>query len=389
MRWWVRVEKIKVHLLSMLRSERGGSPQWMKVLDLRAKLPSRLTIVALGVGTVIPLIAGTGWYVAGATGLQFASVVISGFLTATLVALYFQQTKLLKGQTDLRTQEINREARRNHTEVLQRRIYAWLGTEELPRVIGSVEEIMEETNEQLPNVKSADVVPPGTYNTGYDGPDDFWVVPPELERDRYFDDLLDEHAPELQRRRRRINELYVEFSKYRARFTEEFEGASRSGDGFRVEPDVYLPEWVFEGIVEIERDLEEGWEAELDLIDTSFDRGGEEFEDKNKIRYRDRPREARYKQRAIYAAVPDEGGIEVITDDQAAELAKEAVRATVDEIDVETEPYRYAAEAAARLDAIEEQIRELRADLVEYAGRQVITGECEYLDDAEVDTEDS
>lgn len=327
---------------------------------------------------LILIFAGTAWALGGTDGMQFAGVVTSGVLTAALVALYYNQTTLLEDQIDLRAQEINREVRLNHTETLRQRIHAWLGADEIPRTFDSIEDIIHDSGERLPKVTATDVEPAEAFIHSFDDESEFRVVPINLERDRYFSDLLENHAPELQERRRKINRLYSEFAEHRERFKSDFDGASLNEGDLRVEPDVYLSDCIFEGIVKTERGRTDSWEDELESIMNVFEEGGNTSPQEDKLRFMQGIRD----RRSIYLVTPKDKSVHDVSDDSAKELAKAALRETVDQINTDEDPYRDAVEAAELLDTLEQEIRELRAELIEYAGRPVFPGDCKYLDEA-------
>lgn len=326
----------------------------------------------------ILLFAGITWILGGRSGMQFAGVVTSGILTAALVALYYNQTMLLRDQIDLRAQEINREVRLNHTETLRQRIHAWLGADEIPRTIDSVDDIIRDSGERLPKVTAADVEPAEGFVHSFDDPDEFRVVPLSLERDRYFNDLLENHAPDLENRRKQINRLYSEFAEHRGRFKNDFEGVSLDEEGLRVEPDVYLSDCIFEGLVKIERGRTDSWEDELESIMNGFDEGGNTSPQEDELRFM----QGVYERRSIYCVTPEDQSVHDVSDDTAKGLAKAALRETVERINTDEDPYRNAVKAAKILDTLEQEIQELRAELIEYAGRPVFPGDCKYLNEA-------
>ena len=346
--------------------------------EMSVKVPFGAVGATVFVVVLILIFAGTAWALGGTDGMQFAGVVTSGILTAALVALYYNQTTLLEDQIDLRAQEINREVRLNHTETLRQRIYAWLGADEIPRTFDSVEDIIHDSGERLPKVTTTDVEPAEAFVHSFDDATEFRVVPINLERDRYFSDLLENHAPELQERKRKINRLYSEFAEHRERFKNDFDGASLNEGDLRVEPDVYLSDCIFEGIVKTERGRTDSWEDELESIMNVFEEGGNTSPQEDKLRFMQGIRD----RRSIYLVTPKDKSVHDVSDDSAKELAKAALRETVDQINTDEDPYRDAVEAAELLDTLEQEIRELRAELIEYAGRPVFPGDCKYLDEA-------
>ena len=332
---------------------------------------------ALVVASIL-LFAGIAWTLGGRSGMEFAGVVTSGILTAALVALYYNQTTLLEDQINLRAQEINREVRMSHTETLRQRIHAWLGADEIPQTFDSVEDLIRDSGERLPKVTATDVEPAEAFVHSFDDPDEFRVVPINLERDRYFSDLLQNHAPELQERRKEINQLYSEFAEHRERFKTYFQGVSLNEDGLRAKPDVYLRDCIFEGIVKIERGRSDSWEDELESIMNGFNEGGNISPQEDEIMFMQGIRE----RRSLYRAIPEDQSVHDISDETAQGLAKAALRETVDRINTDEDPYRDVVKAAVILDTLEQELRELRAGLIEYAGRPVFPGDCKYLDEA-------
>jgi len=344
------------------------------------------TKIAVAVTTsLICLIAGIGWLIGGIAGMEFAGVVTSGVLTAALVGLYFQQTTLLEDQIDLRAQELNREIRQNHTETLRKRIYAWLGQEDVPRTIDSISDIFESSERRLPNVTAVDVEPPEDSIYTNHSPEDFRVVPFGLEEDSYFTDLMENHAPGLKEKKETIEDRYSKFANLRSQFETGFEGSSFHRDSFSVEPDVHLSRWVFETIVKVERNRSDEWDEELVPV-------VEGFEDRNNPTRADG--EIRFFQgsmdrRSIYCVIPDKGTIDEVSDDEARSLAIEALEDTINKIDLEQQPYQDASRAAELLDTLEDDIQDLRMELIEYAGRPIFPGHCKYLEEAAIEGTES
>jgi len=105
-------------------------------------------------------------------------------LTFALAVLYYQQYRLRKWES-------NQDIRRRHTETLKERIRVWHGDID---EVGAETDPFSGDNTNLPTVKRASVEPaPGEIN--YIGIEqDFRVVPAKIEDDRYFNDLLQNHA---------------------------------------------------------------------------------------------------------------------------------------------------------------------------------------------------
>lgn len=345
------------------------------------KVPFRIIIVSIVVTIAILTFAGIGWYVSGSDGMQFAGVVTSGILTAALVGLYFHQTTLLEDQIDLRTQELNREVRNTHTETLRRRIYAWLGTEDVPQTIDSAEDIFGNSSERLPKVTAVDVKPAEDYIHSYSSPEEFRVIPFGLQDDRYFIDLIENHAPGLKEKKETISDLYSKFDSHRERFKADFEGVSITQESLQMEPDIYLTDWVFSGIVKIERGRSDNWNDEIKPVIRAFEDRAHPSKEHGELRFM----EGNRARQSLYYATHGDQTADEISEETARDLAIEALRETVDRIDTDEPPYRDAAKAAETLDLLEEELRELKMELIEYAGRPVFPGDCEYLREAAID----
>lgn len=331
-------------------------------------------------GTIFAF-SGVAWFVGGIAGMEFAGVVTSGVLTAALVGLYFHQTALLEDQIDLRAQELNREVRQSHTETLRERVYAWLGTNDVPRTIDNISDIFESSERRLPKVTASDVEPPEDSIYSNHSTEDFRVVPFGLEDDHYFVDLLENHAPGLKEKKNAIKARHSTFANLRSQFEEDFEGVSFSRESLTVEPDIHLSRWVFEGIVKIERDRSDDWDEELTPVIHSFEDRKNPSRADGEIRFM----AGNMTRRSIFIVTPDEGDIEEVSDDRACRLAIEALRETVDGVNLEEQPYQKAVKAAETLDTLEDEIHDLRMELIEYAGRPVFPGECKYLNEAAIE----
>lgn len=338
-------------------------------------------LIMILVVMIISSFAGLGWYFGGTNGMQFAGVVTSGILTAALVGLYFQQTTLLEDQISLRTQELNQEVRQTHTETLRRRIYAWLGVEDVPQTVDSIEDIFEDTKRRLPKVTEVDVEPAESYAYSYNDPDEFRVIPAGLEDDRYFIDLLENHAPELKNKTETINQLYSEFTSHREAFKTNFNGVSLDNGDLHVEPDIYLSDWVFVRIVKIERQLAEDWDKELETVIRTFEDRAYSSKEQNELRFMS----GNKSKQSIYCVTHDELSVDEISEQEACDLATEAIQETASKINVNEDPYADAAKAAETLDLLKEEIHSLKIELIEYAGRPVFPGGCKYLDEAAIE----
>lgn len=180
-------------------------------------------ILVLGVVAVVLVGVAIGVYRAiGSAGLTGLSMVVSGILTAGLVLLYAQQTSILDAQRELLTQELNREARQQHTETLRKRVEIWHGNPELE----PSGEPFYEPDLNLPRVYGAtfESAPNESY-VAFPEDELFHVIPSQLRDDRYLEDLLENHVPKLRETCDEIVKLHDEFIQLRSTFIEEFDVA--------------------------------------------------------------------------------------------------------------------------------------------------------------------
>jgi hypothetical protein len=351
---------------------------------LKRNSPQTVLVALVLIGLIF-VFAGIAWCAAGMAGMQFAGVVTSGILTAALVVLYFRQTSLLEDQINLRAQELNRDVRQSHTETLRERVYAWLGTDEVPQTIESLNEIVKSSEGSLPKVTATDIEPPEESIYSNHNPESFGAVPFGLEDDRYFIDLLENHAPELKEKKDAIESGQSTFVDLRNQFVEEFEGSSLRRESLTIEPDVHLSRWVFETLVKIERGRSDGWNEEMKTVLRGFENTNNPSSGTEEIRFKNEAMAHRW----MVRITTDEGNIEDVSEDEAHSLAVKALRQTVEQVDSEDQPYQKALDAAETLDNLEDEIHELRMELIEYAGRPVFPGDCDYLDEAAIEGAES
>lgn len=321
----------------------------------------------------------------GEFGLTVTDITVSTLLTTALVVLYFRQTQMLESQRDLLTQEMNREARQQHTETLRERIREWHGRPESQ----PIDELTRSLETKLPSVgySSFNSAPKGGVDTG--GPDErpFTVVPHELEGDRYLEDLLDNHAKDLKAQKRYIEYLHRKFEERYAAFDEAFDEAIvKEREKYTLEPNEFFSRWVFNYLVATQR-------GKYDAFDEARDKALSSVTDSPSEIYGE---ESGYKihategssSHAVYAAFlkPDSLNGNLNLSSEIHEDGKETIEEVLAEVETER-PYENIGKAASILEDAEDAIRELKHLLVEYDGRPIFTGDCKYLDEAKISPE--
>lgn len=314
----------------------------------------------------------------GEHGVRSLDLAISGGLTAALVILYFRQTRILNSQQELLTQELNREARQIHTETLRERVREWHGNVDREY---SIEDLGEDRL-NTPTVTGSTIESAPEVIEVFPDDSDFEVIPAKLRGDRYLDDLLENHAPELKELKERIERLQKEFVSLRDNFAEEYsDGVKIENNAYTVEPASTFHEWLFEQIVLVERgqrdDLQDASETAKARIDSSST-------NRNPQDGRIWIRTGSHHSGAIYQAFEDSEDIDNVSDKVKTD-AIQAIQESFDAID-DNPPYSRARDAAEVLDQAEQAVLELEHTLVEYEGMPLYQGQCKYLDQASVDT---
>lgn len=302
-------------------------------------------------------------------------------LSLALVLLYYRQTSISDRQTSIQTRQqellehqLNREFRQSHTETLRERVRAWHGDLEENIEVGN-NGFEDDTN--LPRVKQASVqpAPPSIYSAG-DEPD-FRVVPEDLEADRYLQDLLENHAPELRRLKEDLEAQYKEFDSKRERFVEEYSGGpSHETDQYDLKPTNRFNEWVFRQTVSYHRKHSTRDKQKLrSIAEDRIERSGGNPDRATLLFTAD----SRY----TYECMSKSGDFGSLTEieDDLQDLVLEIYYEAIDEIGSDG-AYQHAVKGAKILDSMEEDIRELEMVLIEYEGRPVYPGSCKYLDEA-------
>ncbi|GGN26085.1 hypothetical protein [Halarchaeum nitratireducens] len=310
--------------------------------------------------------------------LQEWSQVIAGlgslFLTGGLVYLYRQQQGLLK-------RELNREVRNSHTDTLRKRIRSWHGDIDELGVSDDAGFFSDNTN--LPRVHGASVQPAPALIDVVGRDTEFRVVPQAIEDDRYLQDLLENHAPELKQIKEEIEQRHREFEDKKAQFRNEFpEAPSAETDDYTLTSTQYFDLWVFKSAVKLHREhLESDKERLRAIAEDSVENETSARPDPAIVSY---SADARGGSKVItYEAQLKSGDLDVLSglDDEIKEQVLELYYDAIEDIDSEG-VYSHAVEAAEILDKMAETIEELKAKLVEYEGHPLYMGDCEYLEEA-------
>jgi len=314
--------------------------------------------------------------------LRVADIVVSAILSGSLVILYFMQTRILKSQRELLTQELNREVRQQHTETLRDRVRTWHGNPD--REIGETPIDGPEMN--LPSVRGASFETASSWGYG-SGRDEerLEVVPKRLQGDRYLQDLLENHAPDLCEAKEEIEESYNQFVSLRKEFRDAYDDSIvLETEEYTLEPASSFDQWIFELLVLLNR-------GKLDSFDDLRDKAISRIEQGNSSARSDEPMiwirtaQGGGKSYAIYSASLETDDREKLQEirPEAEEQTKDLVEQILDNIEEEY-PYSLAQEAGAILDEAEGSIVELERILMEYEGRPVYPGDCKYLQEAEI-----
>lgn len=312
------------------------------------------------------------------------ATIISGLgslmLSGLLVYIYFRQNSILENQRELFQHELNREVRQQHTEVLRDRVQIWLGENE---PLGQNDRFdLREDN--LPSVSLTRVhSAPDQPRRLIPDEESFSVYPESLRDDRYLEDFLNNHAPDVQEQVDVITSDQRQFSRLKSEFLSNIPpGETRETDRYRIEPTRRYPEWLFERVVRLER-TEEDDKAYLKSIAEKGVRETTGAADATSIKYHGDPTDTSpfvytATVKGIDRAELDEQEREDI-EDEIVDILQQAIEA----ID-SGNTYAPAREAADCLDALDEEIHELKMLLIEYEGKPLYAGECEYLESAMV-----
>ena len=348
--------------------------------------PVRVFLYLAIVAAALLLVGAVAFDEFGSAGVTVLDLSVSAVLTAALVILYFRQTTILKSQKELLTQELNREARQKHTETLRERVRIWHGDPDNEQP----ENPVQGPDLNIPEVRrtSFESAPRGFMEAAFPRDEDsFQVIPGQLEGDRYLEDLLENHAPDLQKKKEEIEELHDQFTSLRDEFVAEYDdGVVIEKEEYTLEPVDSLAEWIFERLILKERgyyeDFDELRERSLAKVsdgETSIHPDEPKIWIQVKVGnmvasgiYSANISESSYSREEYHELRPE-----------AQEDAEKAVDKVLGKIGEEY-PYELAHEAADVLDDAQEEVIELERILMEYEGRPIYSGDCHYLEEAQL-----
>lgn len=357
----------------------------------RQNFLERLSVVGgsiLGIGIL-------SWTLIGDVGVTILNVTISGLLTASLALLYSQQADILRSQRDLQTDELNREVRMQHTETLRERVREWHGAPDQTVDNWTI----EGPDLNIPSVGATDIRSAPNREPAFPSGEVFTVVPHTIKNDRYLEDLLENHAPELASKKQEIKELHAKFREHRGRFVVDFEESHLDSEQldspvsinhelhgskrFTMYPKQQLGEVVFEVLVMLRRGIFEEMNEAIDYVSKNIDEGK-----LTKVANREAFVKA-YSEEDIKRPIfrlqcqnpplihPSE------CEHQISDEVSEVVIDILMQVN-SPQPPESVIEAAELLDDTREAVKELERILIEYEGRPVYTGDCKYLEEAKI-----
>jgi len=342
----------------------------------------RILLYLIAVALVISAIGEAAYYFEGSSALTLVQITISAVLSAALVHLYFRQTAILNAQRTLLTQELNQEARQEHTETLRDRVQTWHGNPDIADPVNS----FDNSTLNLPETSGVSFIfaPTGSYSTDPPEEKEFRVIPHQLENDRYLDDLLENHADDLLRTRQKIEQLQHDLVTFRKQFMEIFNaGIVREKENYDLKPARRFSRWIFDLLVMLERgrlkdfdDLRARANRDLERGETAENPQGPDIWYRVSFGRTSSP---------IYSATWPEKDQKELSEhlDQVAEDVEITVEQVLDLVENQ-QPYEETVRAARVLEEGEAAIEHLEELLVEYDGRIVYPGDCKYLDEAKV-----
>lgn len=289
---------------------------------------------------------------AGATATLFLVVITAWYAYST------------NKHVQLANRRLDHEIRQHHSETLRRRVNQWLGD--------PISNPLDDSSMNIPSVTTTKIesAPPIVWIAGEKA---FRVIPEAIEGDPYLEDLLANHAHDLNNVKEAIEELYPKFEELKSEFQSEYDD-TRSLDSlpFPSEKGHYFESWAFERILILERGVydksglhdiaEAGVEKETHAHEGLLHFPGDNVRGGTVIKV---PRDVADKNEGVREAV-----VEVMNE-------------TIDRLD-DHEAYSIGKEAAVVLDEAEERCEELRNLLIHYKGRQIFPGDCEYLENLRI-----
>lgn len=279
--------------------------------------------------------------------------------TLILVAITGWYAYTTRKHVQLANRRMDYDIRRQHSETLRRIVSLWLGNPEQ-------HEDLNKRSLRIPHVTPTDIQPAPALAPIL-GEQEFRVVPETIENDLYLEDLLENHAPDLKETKQEIEQLHSQFIELKSQFVEKYEDTQVVEDlPFPAETSLFFEEWAFERVLYLERGIRDE-ESLFDIVDSAIDRNTEADED--------------------YTRYPGDNRnvvsvIKVSRDvDEDRELVADAMKETISRLP-EQKGYSIGQEAAMVLDKADEECQKLEQLLVEYRGRPMFPGDCEYIAEA-------
>lgn len=343
-----------------------------------------LKILVVTIFGAVALVGGFGLWIESQYGSEWFSllnVAVSAALSAALVLLYFRQSTILESQRELLEAEMNRGVREQHTETLRERVREWHGNPDREKP----ESITDQPSNNLPSagfVSFSSAPEPTRISSAFEE-SEFRVIPGDLEDDRYLQDLLENHAPELREQKQTIEELKSELDSLRDQFRANFEYDNEAQiDGFKLEPQSFLSIWFFRHLLRLERGATDDFDDLRSRMVSELQNSGHHPDEP--IMWI-RAEASRSGATAVYG-VRYEGEIDPPTGDERSKLTnkvEEIIHEIVDELESDS-PHETISRAAEVLSEGDEAIQELEQILIEYDGKPIYSGECEYLREARI-----
>lgn len=331
------------------------------------------SVVAVAVvGLIVGERYGTEWF-------PLLNVAVSASLSIALVILYFRQSSILQSQKKLLEAEMNRGVREQHTETLRERVRDWHGNPD--RELG--DNPLDQPDQNLPRVGRACFYSVSEDDWLFPEEAEFRVIPRRLKNDRYLKDLLENHAPDLEEQAEEIKALQEEFSTYRNQFQKNFDYKTEvRHNGLTFEPQEYLSQWIFEHLIRFERGYVDDFTELREKMIGGVDDARQYSPNQTMLISVDA---AKIESRPIYEIKHDDENID--WRDMRPELVnqvEEIVWEILSKIESDA-PNTTVRQAAETLDEGAAAVEELEQILIEYDGKPIYTGECEYLREARID----
>lgn len=330
--------------------------------------------------SVLWLVAWELFETYGMAGGEALNIAVSGALSLALVVLYYRQMEVLQSQRDLLTQELNREARQQHTETLREIVRVWLGDYNPSHF----ETSGEMTGANTPSItRSAFESAPQGRGAIDDDDEGFHIAPVQLRDNRYFEDLLEHHAPELRTLTDRIEDLHEQYTDQQDAFADHCSAPTSEHDVYTLSPTDYFSTWVFHQVVRLERDFRDDWSDMTEVAISKIKDTAGSVPDQRDVFW---VRAGGGTAGAIYGAQFEQPVDELDTDAVRAAVITH-VEETLERLEDDQEAREVIQQAATTLEEAAEAISELEETLIEYEGRPIITGDCPYLTEARIDPE--